>query len=378
MGAVLQYQDLKFHDYFFGGTEPVNLDIPETDPDRHFTVLPKFGEQPEKTLEAHINSVCQQLLNCAVTKFEFPGGRGRDTTKIVLQDGRHCLFTRRDSPGVTQREVFLLRRLYRNGAPVPKVLATDGQHYIQEQVGRMRLTSFLHLKKRDDRRYSAMSASIQGLLNVYAAAERGGLDGDNRRLAVNPEWIQKLVDRIALLGQHMNEPAPTPNLLVLLHQLSSTQCRLVKWDARPGNVMLAEKGAFWIDWEDARFRNRLDDLAWLLGDELLPEMPLVESRLLDRYLGAFADNLDARDAQQYFYTYGVLHICTRLMLILSEHQTKQWRSAADCIKYDGVGLHPMFAMGLCQRAARWAERSESLFVLVPWFKRLEARFSQLT
>ena len=53
----------------------------------------------------------------------FPGGKARESIRLHLGDGRTVIATRRDKKESAEREVEVLQRLHRAGAPVPGVLA---------------------------------------------------------------------------------------------------------------------------------------------------------------------------------------------------------------------------------------------------------------
>ena len=74
----------------------------------------------------------------------------------------------------------------------------------------------------------------------------------------------------------------------------------------------------WIDWEHCGCRDPLDDLVSLLCDEYTPDWPDVEGRLLAHFLPAFVGGSSTDDASDYLATFGALHSCVRLALILEE------------------------------------------------------------
>ena len=155
--------------------------------------------------------------------------------------------------------------------------------------------------------------------------------------------------------------------------------RFVKWDARPGNAIIRADGRMaWIDWEDCGARNRLDDMAWLLGDEFVPDLPIeVEERLLAAHVPHFADDMPLADAVEYLSAYGTLHMCVRLGMILNERGGGPWWDQELCLATDQVGVTLEHARRLCRRAARWSARSAIVRALSPWFDEVEKRLGQL-
>jgi hypothetical protein len=137
----------------------------------------------------------------------------------------------------------------------------------------------------------------------------------------------------------------------------------VKWDARPGNALIVNDGAddggvAWIDWEHCGARDALDDLAWLLCDEYMPDHVGLESALLKRFLPLFAiqSKRSPEDALVYLSRFGSLHTCMRLLLVLKHKGDGAWWSAEACERTDRVGVTAQAARRLCARGARWSGR----------------------
>jgi hypothetical protein len=133
----------------------------------------------------------------------------------------------------------------------------------------------------------------------------------------------------------------------------------------------------WFDWEHCGARNRLDDLAWLLGDEFTPDMPSVEETLLAEYLPVFGDDLSPEDARSYLSAFGGLHTCVRLELILENKDDGDWWDWDYCLERDKVGVTLDAAQRLCSRGARWAKWSALTHPMVPWFGEVAERLAAI-
>ena len=173
-------------------------------------------------------------------------------------------------------------------------------------------------------------------------------------------------------------PAPPLDEPALVELIAIDRPEFIKWDARPGNAIARGDGAVaWFDWEHCGARNRLDDVAWLLGDEYTPDLPAAEDRLLAGYLGALEEPWPVERAREYLWTYGSLHACVRLGLILYNRGEGPWWDAGYCLERDKVGVTLEAAERLCGRAARWAAGTHLLAPLGPWFEAMGARLDRL-
>jgi hypothetical protein len=151
----------------------------------------------------------------------------------------------------------------------------------------------------------------------------------------------------------------------------------IKWDARPGNALVGENNqVYWIDWEHAGKRNRLDDMAWILGDEYVPDWPELEDRLLAQYVPEFAGPMNDADAFEYLMAYGSFHMVVRLGLIL-KYMDGEWWNLEHCLAEDKVGVTLECAQRLCQRGGRWSARNPLTAPLSDWFRQIEPSIQAL-
>ena len=334
------------------------------------------------------------LLGARVEALEWPAGRGHDSLRARLPGGS-VIVTRRPSLRRAELECFVLRALKARQAPVPALLAAEGQWLIQEDLGGLRLS--VALNGGDPRAGElALDAALGALSRIHEAGRAAGLEQQVVALGATRDWLLRLIDLPRRLGDHLGAAAPALETERLLRVLTPERPLLIKWDARPANAALADDGRSddlaedgdpeadgermrepprigWYDWEHCGCRNPLDDMAWLLCDEFVPVWPEIESRLIERHLFAFAAGRPASEALIGLRSFGTLHMTQRLALIVDRKGEGPWWRWSRCLERDHIGVTAQAASRLCQRAALWAEEAPLLSGLAPWFRTLPER-----
>lgn len=320
---------------------------------------------------------CQGLLRTRIERTEFPGGKSRTACRLILEDGRAVIGTRRDSPGLAALEARVLKALSARDAPVPKVLAFNGLILIQEDLGGQRLSQAIDGAETAEVQ-QLLSDALNSLAQIHRVAEAAGLDQNVPTIGRDEPWLQGLLNQPVVISEELGLPIPELDRAALLQRIRVRKPRLIKWDARCGNAILRDDGAIaWFDWEHCGRRNRLDDLIWLLGDEFTPNLPDVEEALFQVHLPAFADDLSIDEARSYIATFGSFHTCVRLELILENKDGDDWWEWDYCLARDKVGVTLEAAQRLCARGARWAAWSPLTEPLVPWFGRVADRLADM-
>ncbi len=318
---------------------------------------------------------CQGLLRTKIERAEYPGGKSRDACRLILEDGHVVYGTRRDSPKLAGLEARVLKKLGAEGAPVPKVLAFNGLVLIQEDLGDQRLSQAIDGAPPEDAQ-RLLSAALNSLAQIHRAATAAGLDENVPSIGRDEPWLRGLLDQPTVISKQIDIKPPALDLDALREQIRIRTPRLIKWDARCGNAILRDDGTIaWFDWEHCGARNRLDDLAWLLGDEFTPDDPAIEETMLAEYLPAFGDDLGPEDARSYLSVFGSLHTCVRLELILENKDDGNWWDWDYCLERDKVGVTLEAAQRLCSRGARWAGWNALTHPMVPWFDEVAARLA---
>jgi hypothetical protein len=320
---------------------------------------------------------CQGLLRMRIEHADFPGGRSRDACRLTLEDGRVVFGTRRGSPRLAALEARVLKKLGREGAPVPKVLAFNGLILIQEDLGNRRLSQAIDRASPEDV-HDLLAAALDSLSQIHVAAEAAKLDENLPSIGRDEPWLLGLVNQPAIISDRLSLKPPALDPQALIAHIRIRKPRLIKWDARSGNAIVRDDGGIaWFDWEHCGRRNRLDDLVWLLGDEFAPDLPAVERELLRSHLPAFADDLSLDEATAYVAMFGSLHSCVRLELILDNKDGDAWWDWDYCLERDKVGVTLEGARRLCARGARWAAWSSFTEPLVNWFGDAAAKLDDL-
>jgi hypothetical protein len=317
------------------------------------------------------------LLHREVVDVEYPGGKSRDSIRVILKDGESVIATKRDDLDRANLEQKVLRALTKKGVPVPRLLAGKRRLLFQQDLGNQRLSQALALAK-GEQIHQLLDSALTGLSLSHKAASQAGLDNEVPERGHEKSWVEGLIERPTVIGKHLEIPAPELDQEALCDQLAVRRARFVKWDARPGNALVDDQGVvYWIDWEHSGSRNRLDDMAWLIADEYVDDSIEIEQALLDSHIAAFADDLDASAALDYLMTYGCFHSSVRLGLVLRHKKDEDWWDADYCIEKDKVGITKECALRLCRRGGRWAARSSLVQALAPWFDKVGAHIETL-
>ena len=315
---------------------------------------------PRITAESAAHA-CSRLIGFEPARIEYPGGASRCSVRAVA-GATTCIVTRRKHAERAALEAGVLRELRAAGAPVPEVLGYDGEWLIQQDLGQRRLSSALGEADLQSAGHRAAQAAA-GLLLCQRAAARTALHERVAPIGVKRDWLTSLLAIPARIAEQLGLPDRGIAAAITAEQITPRQLSFVKWDARPGNALLVGGGAgdggvAWIDWEHCGARDALDDLAWLLCDEYMPDHVGFESTLLKRFLPLFAlqSQRAPDDALVYLSRFGSLHTCMRLFLVLKHKAEGAWWSPEACERTDRIGVTAQAARRLCARGARWSGR----------------------
>ena len=318
---------------------------------------------------------CERLLGERVASMQYPGGRSRRSFRLLLQNSDSVIVSIRPARVRAKTERRILRELSAKGAPVPSLLANDGHNLlIQEEIAGERLAQAMH--HQDEARVECvLDSALANLSHVHRTGSESGFDTRLNVLGGSFEWLVGFLDRPAVIGNILGVPAPRPKLAQLETLLAVRTPRFIKWDARPGNAIVRADGkVFWFDWEHCGARNRLDDMAWLLADEFVPDFPEAEERLIEKHVASFADDLSIEEARQYLSAYGVFHLSVRLGLICKYKVQGDWWNHDYCVDGDKVGVTWECMQRVCRRGERWANRNPYTEPLSGWFAAIREHF----
>lgn len=351
---------------------------------------PENKKRKRVHLDPQINELAKKRLGSPITKVQFPGGKSRRSYRAILENGKSLIVTERKKIARSQLECQALRTLGDAGMPVPRLLASDGRRFFQQDVGQQRLSQSLHACTTSRERLALLDSAVVGLSQIQHCATEAGLDSSVPLLGSEEKWRQQFAELPQTIGQFLELAAPSIDTDAVVDVLAVHQPRFVKWDARPGNALVDADGTvIWVDWEHCGARNRLDDLAWLLADEYNVDDEATEGQLLERHLDKFTDGRDVDAAFEYLMVFGTLHSCVRLGLILDRKVNNKggrkghgenegdWWDAEYCLSGDKIGVTQIMAERQCQRASRWAAKSSQLNDLSEWFREVRLAIAKL-
>ncbi len=327
--------------------------------------------------EKQVAADCTRLLGENIAAMEFPGGRSRDSFRLVLENSGPVFVSIRRTRERAAAECKALKALAPRGAPVPQLIASDERRLlVQEEIHGERLSQALH--RQDESTVEALlDSALTGLSDCQRLGSEAGLDGQVKKLGKSLEWLVGLLDRPAVIGNYLGVPPSRPQLGALEELLAARKPRFIKWDSRPGNAMATDDGKVcWFDWEHCGARNRLDDMAWLLADEYVPDYPAVEERLIEKHIGNFADDLSVDEAKQYLSAYGVFHLAVRLGLICKYKRRGDWWDHDYCLERDKIGVTREHMRRICGRGERWAKRNPYTEPLSSWYAAMADLFQE--
>ncbi len=324
-------------------------------------------------LEQRAELVCSTYLHQPVLGLERPGRRRQPTFRAQLPD-RSVIVSRRDDRRRAELEVGVLTELGDHGAPIPRVLAYDGEWLIQEDLGRRRLSQAL-VGDSPENAERWLDKALESLVRVHDSAHSSGLRRRVGRIGDRPGWLANLLRAPEWLGAKLAFPAPRLPIDEIAELLRSDYGNFIKWDARPGNAIAKNDGEVaWFDWEHCGCREPLDDMAWLLGDDYTPDIPDMEDRLIARHLDAIAGPGSKDAPYEYLMAFGALHMCIRLNLILANKKGGSWLAIEKCLEHDEIGVALECVCALSRRAARWASRVALTEPLTSWLDSLPEHF----
>jgi Phosphotransferase enzyme family len=284
------------------------------------------------------------------------------------------IVTRRESPNRAALEARVLEQLHANGAPVPKLLAYNGLILFQEDVGHARIANELVGLTNGATYRRIIAGLLDSHFETYRAADAAALHRHTPMIGRADDWIQAVIDRTALIGHRVGIASQRPDVERMQDLLRVLDPEFVKWDARPGNAMRRADGSpCWIDWEHCGARHRLDDLAWLLADEMTPQFPDDEMNIIDAAVPRYESGALGRLSREYLFTFGVCHMAVRLARILANKGDNAWDDEVRVNATDEERVCLSDALALSTRAARWCREAASVRVLGPWFNDVAAK-----
>jgi hypothetical protein len=309
--------------------------------------------------------LCRDRLGREVLGCVRAGWPGSPAVRVQLED-KPVIVTRRSHPERTQFEADVLTELAAAGAPVPHVLAFDGEYLIQQDLGSITLNDAF-ATPHDLRWIDHLDRALTSLGQIHAAGRETTLSTRMPNIGVNAGWIENLLSAPVRVGERLSSPAPRLDTAGLGGLLLSPNQTFIKWDTRPANAALCDTGSVaWFDWQNCGRRDPLDDIAWLMADEHLPNQPETEAGLIVRHLEQIAGADYRGDPSEYLMAFGTLHMCVRLHVMLNTREKSLWRQTTLGWPAERSDVSLETIAQTCRRGARWAANSPLTEPLGPW------------
>jgi len=147
------------------------------------------------------------ILGKEVVGVEYPGGKNRDTIRMLLQNGT-VIATRRSSVHRARVESAAITALNRHNAPVPKLLGTNhSQILIQEEIVGTRLSRALQDSNQSSC-YQLLKDSLISISSIQQAASAENLERYVDTLGADDHWIETFLGQPGEIGARFNVGTP--------------------------------------------------------------------------------------------------------------------------------------------------------------------------
>lgn len=326
--------------------------------------------------ETEARDLCARLLRADLDSIDFPGGKSRESLRAKIGE-KSIILTKRKHLERAKLESFVLRTLNGHRAPVPHLIAAHQHYLIQQDVGGRRLSESLQCSD-EDTTAALVNSALNSLAKLHQIGQSDEVFNSVVVLGNKDSWLRSFIQAAERLGSVLKLPAPKLDVTSLSKLLTVAEPQLIKWDARPGNAIVRDKGSvIWIDWEHCGRRHPLDDIAWLMNDEFMPYYPGMEKTILDKAIPFFGKGMSAEQAREYYYVFSCLHACIRLELIIGFQLEKGWWDYDYCVKFDKVGVVKDLALQVARRASGLSQSSGGVAPLTSWFDELSSKIEAL-
>lgn len=334
---------------------------------------PVFTSGDPDIPDNEVRDACRHLLDDPRT-IDPLGGEGRNVWRVHLPDGqRRILMFRNDRKRVVL-ETNVLLHLGKAKAPVPRVYVAAGHWLVTEDLGDRRLP--LMAREKTDKSQVVVEKALEALLRLQRTGHQIGLSKKVAPIGKSSGWIFNLCDAPTRLDRWVEDKSPDLDRDAIAALLRQCDHRFIKWDARPGNAMISDKGDIaWFDFEHCGVRDPLDDLAWFFGDETLDNGFAADDFVFGSLLNDFAPDRPFEHGKRYLRIMGCLHMCIRLSNILGRKNGGLWWDEEICLQNDKVMVTREHFSALCIRAADWAQKDDLTAPLSRWLADLPEKIT---
>lgn len=314
-----------------------------------------------------IVSTAEDHFGRTVEKVTAPGGEGRSSFRLHFND-MDVIATLRPNFRRTHLEAFVLERLRIYCDDVPECLGVVGEVMFQSDVGRRRLNQ--EIVRHDEKGQLDLAAeAVSGIFRYQNAARKTDLHKMMPHLGANEDWIKNLVRAVSALEPYSTGISAQFDRRAASERLTYSGKQFVKWDCRSGNAALDRQDRLrWFDFEYSGLRHGAEDFAWLIGDEAWPIAPdQMVDVMIDCYDPSCGHSIE--DYLDYLSVYLTFHCIQRFKLIVKEAKKRGWLTKERVRKYDDAGVHPEFAMQICEVGKYFSAQSR---ITAPLSRNFEA------
>lgn len=328
-----------------------------------------FGEERHKM----VSDLSLKVFGKLPARVAFPGGESRAAFVVDLGHAVF-VFARRESKGEAQMEGIVLRTLGPTGF-VPNLRAISEDWIVQEFIEGTRVPVVVDEAADEAARQVLIDGCLESLAGIHEAAHVLNLRHRMPKLGVADNWLWNRTGAAKRISKAADLTPPDLDRDALVKAMDVKRDEFIKWDARPGNAMVAEGRTVWFDWEDCGRSKALDDLAFVLCDEWTALEEDTVQALKAQWFERFNRSLSADQGMEYLHNFGVCHMLLRLRSALKLHARKNdWWDRAYCLNGDKVGVTAEETGRLIRRMRVWADDAPLWRPILPWLDEVAGHY----
>ncbi|WP_298429722.1 hypothetical protein [uncultured Jannaschia sp.] len=309
-----------------------------------------------------LKTVTRDLTGRGVLRITAPGGPGRASMRVELEDGTTVIATRRASAARAAAEHAVLDALAAEGAPVPAPIGFADGLLLQTDVGAHRLST--EMAGSDTKRRVALAAGALAALDGCRAAimRRPELVARLPGLGIEPAWAEEFVSRPVFLSGDLGIAQPKMDFEAVATALAATPSRFLRWNAPLAKASVQDAGTvIWYDWSLTGRRTGVEDVAWAVSD---PAWGL-DRATTDGLIEGPCDG-DA-DAMAMVRRMATLLAANRLARMTASLRTEGWADAATALRQGRDAPVAENLPGWTARMSELCADDAHLGGFAPWF-----------
>ena len=197
---------------------------------------------------AQVEMLSNKVFGRPPERVAFPGGKTRSA--FIADMGRSpYVFAKREDKRDAQLEGIVLRTLGPTGY-VPKLKAIVENWVVQEFIPGERLPVVLNDMPDMAAREQLLAQSLESLIHIHNAAHTANLHHRVPKIGTVENWLWNRTGAAKRISKSVKLAPPDLDREAIVELLDVKRDEFIKWDARPGNAMVAKNHINWFDWED--------------------------------------------------------------------------------------------------------------------------------